>query len=166
MSNHKINTALLLILLALICAVLCVTSVRASGGGDSPPASPEVQKSRRTLPPPHEATNPESTVYLGQCTVTHYDVCAACCGKTDGITASGTAAVPYTTAAVDPEIIPLGSILYADYGDGIIHRYLAEDVGGGVRGNHIDLCVSSHQEALELGVRTAEIRFVPPEEDA
>ena len=30
--------------------------------------------------------------------------------------------------------------------NGEIHYYRADDVGGAVRGNHIDLCVDSHDE--------------------
>lgn len=33
----------------------------------------------------------------------------------------------------------------------------AEDTGGAVRGEHVDLCVGSHREALELGGRTATV---------
>lgn len=97
---------------------------------------------------------------IEDCTVTHYDPCAACCGKADGITASGVRATPYVTCAVDPSVIPLGSDLLVDYGDGELHYYRADDVGGVVRGNHIDLCVSSHEEAAALGVRTATVYWV------
>ena len=90
-------------------------------------------------------------------TVTHYDTCVACCGKDDGITASGVRATPGVTVAVDPTVIPLGSDVLVDYGDGEIHYYRADDVGGAVKGNHIDLCVGSHEEALQLGCRTATV---------
>ena len=36
--------------------------------------------------------------------------------------------------------------------------------GGAVKGNHIDLCVGSHAEALQLGRRTATVYWVDPEE--
>lgn len=90
-------------------------------------------------------------------TVTYYDCCVSCCGKDDGITYSGTRAVPYETCAVDPDVIPLGSAVTVDYGDGELRHYRAEDIGGGVKGNRIDICVSSHEEALDLGVRTATV---------
>lgn len=96
------------------------------------------------------------------CTVTHYDPCMACCGKTDGITASGAQAQPYVSVAVDPAVIPLGSDVIADYGDGVLHYYRADDTG--VTGNHIDLCVRSHEEAVTLGVRTAVVYWIPQEE--
>lgn len=93
-------------------------------------------------------------------TVTHYCICDICCGKSDGITASGVMATPGVTVAVDPDIIPLGSDVLVDYGDGEIHYMRADDVGGAIKGNHIDLCVSSHQEAIEQGIKTATVWWV------
>ena len=103
----------------------------------------------------------ENSIRLDDVTVTHYDPCVKCCGKTDGITATGVHVTPYYTVAVDPDVIPLGSDVMVDYGDGVIHYYKAEDTGGGVKGKHIDLCVTEHDEALELGVRYATVWFVP-----
>ena len=99
---------------------------------------------------------------LEDCLVTHYDICALCCGKTDGITASGTRAEPYATCAVDPAVIPLGAELLVDCGGG--QRYLcrAEDTGSGVSGRHIDLCVASHEEAVRLGLRRATVYWREP----
>ena len=96
-------------------------------------------------------------------TVTHYDCCVQCCGKDDGITASGVRATPGVTVAVDPAVIPLGSDVLVDYGDGEIHYYRADDVGGAVKGSHIDLCVATHEEALQMGRRTATVYWVAVE---
>ena len=101
-------------------------------------------------------------------TVTHYCICQKCCGKSPdhpayGITASGRYATPYVSVAVDPSVIPLGSDVLVDYGDGVIEYYRADDTGSGVGGKHIDLCVSDHQEARNLGVRTATVYVVPQE---
>ena len=90
-------------------------------------------------------------------TVTHYCTCARCCGKSDGITASGRMATPGVTVAVDESIIPLGSDVLVDYGDGELHYMRADDVGGSVKGAHIDLCVESHEAAIQAGVRSATI---------
>lgn len=95
--------------------------------------------------------------------VTHYDCCLECCGKTDGITASGLRATPGVTVAVDPDVIPLGADVLVDYGDGEIHYYRADDVGGSIKGNRIDLCVESHEKADELGRRQATVWWVMPE---
>lgn len=110
-----------------------------------------------------EAALLEKAIRLDDVTVTHYDPCVKCCGKTDGITATGVPVTPYYTVAVDPEVIPLGSEVLVDYGDGEIHYYRAEDTGGAVRGKHLDLCVTNHTEALTLGVRQATVWFLPTE---
>lgn len=101
---------------------------------------------------------------IENCTVTHYDCCVLCCGKTDSVTASGLQATPGVTVGVDPDVIPLGSDVLVDYGDGEIHYYRADDAGGAVKGNHIDLCVASHDEALQLGRRTTTVYWVAQEE--
>jgi len=121
-----------------------------------PEPVPVVQVIPHPPEPEPEEDKPEARA-VGECTVTYYDPCVRCCGKADGITASGAKATPYETCAVDPAVIPLGSIVIVDFGDGELRRYRAEDTGGAVKGNHIDVCVSSHQEALELGVRRAEV---------
>ena len=92
--------------------------------------------------------------------VTHYCCCVKCCGKADGITYSGVKATPGVTVAVDTSIIPLGSDVLVDYGDGVINYYRADDTGSAIKGNKLDLCVSSHQEAINLGVRTATVYWV------
>ena len=95
-------------------------------------------------------------------TLTHYCICRSCCGKDEshpayGITASGREAEPYVSVAVDPFLIPLGSKIYIDYGDGTLHEYRADDTGCKVVGARIDLCVTSHQEAIELGKKTVRV---------
>lgn len=100
---------------------------------------------------------------IENCTVTHYDRCVSCCGKTDGITASGRVGTPYVTVAVDPSVIPLGADVLVDYGDGELHYYKADDTGSAINGNHIDLMVSDHDEAVQLGTRTATVYWVEVE---
>jgi len=59
----------------------------------------------------------------------------------------------YSTIAVDPRIIPLGSKLWVDgYGYAI-----AEDIGGAIKGSHIDLFFSSSNEMWDWGSRTVNI---------
>ena len=92
--------------------------------------------------------------------VSHYCCCVKCCGKDDGITYSGVKATPGVTVAVDTSIIPLGSDVLVDYGDGVINYYRADDTGSAIKGNKLDLCVGSHQDAINLGVRTATVYWV------
>lgn len=96
---------------------------------------------------------------LTDCTVTYY-CCEArphICGGGTGKTATGTDVTAGRSAAVDPNVIPLGAEIFVDYGDGVLHSYIAEDTGSAVGGAHIDLAVETHAEALELGVRTAKV---------
>lgn len=52
-------------------------------------------------------------------------------------------------AAVDPDIIAMGSSLYIPgYGQAI-----ASDQGNAIVGNRIDLCFATHQEALQWGIQ-------------
>jgi 3D (Asp-Asp-Asp) domain-containing protein len=101
-----------------------------------------------------DASEPMSTEpeYLGTFTVTHYCPCEICCGKTDGITFTGTQATEGRTIAVDPDVIPLGSTVVIDG-----QEYVAEDVGGAIRGMRIDKYMDNHQEALDAGIVQAEV---------
>ena len=163
---------------AVLAVGLCIATCKAAGEQEIkavsiPPEEPSASHTAvfeqiRTIPEPEPEEQPEQVeqaydLIVENATVTHYDTCLACCGKTDGITASGRKAVPGYTIAVDPALIELGSIVYVDYGDGKLHEYRADDVGGAITGAHIDVCVSDHQTALELGVRTATL-YVRSEE--
>lgn len=101
-------------------------------------------------------TEPKDNV-LENVKLTHYCICEKCCGKTPdhpayGITASGREAEPYVSVAVDPKLIPLGSTVWIEYADGKVIECRADDTGGAINGSRIDLCVSSHKEAWNLGV--------------
>ena len=89
---------------------------------------------------------------LGEFVITHYCACEKCTVDGDGITASGTQATAGRTIAVDPEVIPYGTTVIIDG-----HAYVAEDCGGAIKGRRIDIFMESHQEALEAGVKVAEV---------
>lgn len=100
-------------------------------------------------------------VNLGEFTVTHYCACSICCGEyADGITATGTVATEGRTIAVDPEVIPYGAEVVLRYEDGTEAVYIAEDCGGAIQGNRIDVYTASHQAALAEGVKTATVSIV------
>lgn len=86
-------------------------------------------------------------------TATAYDACIHCCGKTDGITKSGTNATPTRTIAVDPEIIPLGTQVYIEN----MGVYTAEDTGRAIKGNRIDVFMETHQQAFKFGIQNVKI---------
>lgn len=87
-----------------------------------------------------------------QYVITAYCSCASCCGKTDGITASGVKAVEGITVAMNKSI-PFGTKIYID---GVGER-IVQDRGGSIKGNRIDLYFDSHQEALNFGRQTKEV---------
>lgn len=118
---------------------------------------------RRAVPvEPDEPDEPEEPaeprlVSMGLYKITAYCPCKQCCGKSDGITATGTVATEGRTIAVDPSVIPYGSVVYFEGADGCIGGYVAEDCGGAVKGNHIDLYFDTHAAALSWGVREMEV---------
>lgn len=61
--------------------------------------------------------------------------------------------------AVDPRVIPLGSKLYIESMDGFAsYGYAtAEDTGGAIKGNRIDLFYNSNAEALRFGRRNVKV---------
>ena len=98
----------------------------------------------------------EGYEYIGECTITYY-CCEAyehICGTGTGLTATGIPVAP-GMVAVDPDVIPLGSTVIIDG-----QEYLAADTGGAIKGNHVDIAVPTHQEALDLGTKTAEVWVV------
>ena len=92
---------------------------------------------------------------LGEFCLTAYCPCAKCCGKTDGITSTGTTAAEGRTIAVDPALIPYGATVTVYFADGTSHSYIAEDCGGGIKGNRLDIYFNDHQTALQFGVQRA-----------
>jgi len=106
---------------------------------------------------------------------TGYCNCGECCGwrldesgravydygpmrgrpKEVGRTSSGTLARPGTVAA-DPRMFRAGTRLYVPgYGMGRV-----EDVGGAIKGAHIDLWFPSHEEARRWGARQLRVQVL------
>lgn len=166
------RTAYAALTAAIIVDIVAIMAIFASaedlGSETGSPAAEAAAETVDVVPEEAENENIEAALLakahvIEGVTVTHYDCCVACCGKDDGITASGVKATPGVTVAVDPTVIPLGSDVLVDYGDGDIHYYRADDTGGAVKGNHIDLCVATHDEALQLGRQTATVYWVANE---
>lgn len=80
--------------------------------------------------------------------VTAYCACEYCCGKTDGITSTGTIATAGRTIAADPGVIPYGTEVIING-----NTYIVEDCGGAIKGNRIDIFFPSHAEALVFGIQ-------------
>src|SRR5690606_10359564 len=62
----------------------------------------------------------------------------------------------FRVIAVDPNVIPLGSILYIETSKGNILG-IAEDTGGAIKGNRIDILMENREKAYDFGVRDAKV---------
>lgn len=84
-------------------------------------------------------------------------------GKNDGVGACNQPVVPGKTIAVDPNIIPYGSLVEID---GV--KYLANDTGGALMSDgdkgivHLDMPAWSTTEAKQYGTQTHSIIVYPP----
>lgn len=122
------------------------------------------------------ATNAVRTVTL---LVTGYCNCSKCCGwemrgfwwwrkpvyaygplkgkrKQVGVTASGKTA-RHGTIAADPKVFKFGTKMRVPgYGTGVV-----QDVGGAIKGQHIDIWFSDHTKAKRWGKRRLNVQILP-----
>lgn len=75
-------------------------------------------------------------------------------GNGDGVTATGTVPTAGRTIAVDPSVIPYGTEVYIPELGG---TYIAEDTGGMINGNKIDIYMSHGDIARQWGRKSIEI---------
>ena len=95
---------------------------------------------------------------LGVCKLTAYckeNYPHICNNGNSNTTATGTVPTVGRTVAVDPSVIPYGSEIIING-----HSYIAEDCGGVVKGNRIDILFATHKEALKFGVQYAEVYVI------
>lgn len=98
--------------------------------------------------------NAVTTASSGRYKVTAYCSCARCCGKTNGITASGRRATANHTVAA-PSTFAFGTQMVING-----KTYVVEDRGGAIQGNRIDIYMNSHSEALAWGVRYLDVEVI------
>ena len=99
--------------------------------------------------------------------ITAYCPCEKCCGvyattrqKDENgndivLTASGKEAKSGCTVAVDPRYIPYGTEIIIDG-----KTYIAEDCGGAIKGDRLDIYFDSHSEAVSFGKQTKIVRVM------
>lgn len=137
--------------------VICITFLNsfilAAVAGEQALSS-SVKKTTSTNTVPLKAHAGEK-VKQGLFTITGYCADTCCCDEyADGYTATGKIAVEENRIiAVDPEVIPLHSMVYID-GLGVFH---AEDVGGMIKGKRIDILMDKHLKAVNFGVQKREV---------
>jgi len=120
-----------------------------------------------TVTPPTKASTPvevsvnrnssdiSNWIYAGEFKTTGYcgENYPHICNNGDSTyTATMTRPIEGKTIAVDPNVIPYGSKVRIN---GI--EYIAEDCGGAIKGNRIDIFFTSHDRALSYGVQNCEV---------
>lgn len=98
-------------------------------------------------------------VSLGEFKLTAYCSCEKCCGiwaynRPNGIVygAIGEELKENYSIAVDPDVIPYRSEVIING-----KTYKAQDCGGAIKGNRIDVYFEDHDDALEFGVQYKEV---------
>lgn len=120
-----------------------------------------INKNKKTIVEESKVSNEPEVVTepklkcLGNFTATAYTIDT--CGKTPshpayGITSTGHKAIPGRIVAVDPSVIPLGTLVVIN---GI--EYIADDTGGAIKGKRVDICMESISEANNFGRQLVEV---------
>ncbi len=77
------------------------------------------------------------------------------------ITANG-ATVKWGVVAIDPKVVPYGTRMFIVSNDGefIYGLSTAEDCGGGIKGNRLDLYMETYDKCAQFGVRDCTVYFL------
>lgn len=95
---------------------------------------------------------------LGTFTITAYCGCANCCGayaENRGEVVTGAIGEPLTanySIAVDPNVIAFNEVVLING-----KEYEAQDTGGAIKGNRIDIYFDNHEDAVNYGVQYIEV---------
>ena len=94
----------------------------------------------------------ETTAYTAWCDTGCIGITATGIDVNNTITHEGRRIV-----AVDPSVIPLGTYLTLNFADGSTIEAVAEDTGGAIKGNRLDLLVSDKDTAWNFGRQDVEV---------
>lgn len=62
--------------------------------------------------------------------------------------------------AVDPKVIPLGSKVYVEFDNGQGFEAVAEDTGGAIKGNRIDIALPDRQSVKNFGIKNVKVHVL------
>lgn len=81
-----------------------------------------------------------------------YCSCVSCCGKSNGITASGAKASSWYTIAAG-KMYPIGTVIYIPYFKNKPNGgwFVVQDRGGAISSSRLDIYMGSHGQALQFG---------------
>ena len=94
-----------------------------------------------------EIVEESKDIYMGTFKVTYYCGCYPCSEGWGNMTSTGVRAKEGRTIAVDPSVIPYGTRVLVNG-----QEYIAEDCGGAIKGNDIDIYLEDHDRVYESGV--------------
>lgn len=95
------------------------------------------------------------TINMGEFKLTAYCPCYRCSEGWGRKTHSGNMAKSNHTVAADLSIMNLGDTVTING-----KKYVVEDSGGGVRGDHLDIFFDTHEEVEEFGVQQGDVKIL------
>lgn len=120
---------------------------------NKPTIAPTIKATRKPTKKPERKKKKQSKVKTFL--LTAYCPCHECSEGYGTNTATGVKARARHTIAVDPKVIKYGTKVIID---GV--EYNAEDCGGKVKGNHIDIYFNTHEEVERFGVKYKKVRII------
>lgn len=157
MKKYRIRKGSPLHVLGIVVAILAVfTAFSAAAADDMAEYKTAYEPAEEPVPCAVvcEEVNTE-LISLGEYKITYYckENYPHICNDGDASkTATGTTPTAGRTIAVDPSVIPYGTEVVVNG-----HTYVAEDCGGAIKENRIDIVVDTHEEALQCGVDHYEV---------
>lgn len=93
---------------------------------------------------------------MGKFKITYYCGCYSCSEGWGTMTSTGVRAEEGRTIAVDPSVISYGTRVYIE-GKG---EFIAEDCGGAIKGNDIDIFLDDHDRVYRGGVDYCDVYII------